>query len=271
MSHYQIDEVTNRAQCLSALVVRNIVEYANVNSPSHQLFMNALQKAGLDSSNPQKMLDDIDNWMIKEHLDLYQSVDEENLLSEPMGKWTPDMTNKLRWRIESLGVLLWSLHILDDIPPYDQWFDPEEVVINSGILVPITNYAVNASLRTVLEIEEERDAAYHWVFRDCLTKANYSSSLEKRVLKAVIKRGGYNKQRLRPQPGKNDFNGFGKAYTKLNVDERSTINTIVNGRLLALSWLADKLPEWDVQMTGFFAYVLDEDGTNWNQGISRKH
>jgi hypothetical protein len=72
------------------------------------------------------------------------------------------------WRQESIGVLLWALSIVDDLPPYDRQF--ENVAGRIPLLEAVDVFLRDAQLRTRTEIEHARDLAELWHWRSRSTQ-----------------------------------------------------------------------------------------------------
>lgn len=55
------------------------------------------------------------------------SVRERALFEKPLGSWHRDEILEGSWRAESLGVLLWALESIKDLPPYDHEADDPSI------------------------------------------------------------------------------------------------------------------------------------------------
>jgi hypothetical protein len=145
------------------------------------------------------------------------------------------------WRGEALGTLLWALQ-LAELPPYDQPFDPAEVVAVD------TN---GADLREAEEIELERESArlWHWRARTTGLQAAGDVDLPERYatfdqLIAATAMRGY-EQGLLPAPMRGDFRAFGKVYRHLAPEQLAEAHSIALERHHALNWLSGEGSGWD--------------------------
>ena len=145
------------------------------------------------------------------------------------------------WRGEALGTLLWAVQ-LAELPPYDQPFDPAEVVAID---------LEGANLREEEEIDLERESArlWHWRARTTGLQAAGTVELPERYatfdqLIAAIAMRGY-EQGLLPPPMRGDFRAYGKVYRHLAPDQLAEAHSIALERQHALTWLTGEGESWD--------------------------
>jgi hypothetical protein len=145
------------------------------------------------------------------------------------------------WRGEALGTLLWSLQLVE-LPPYDEPFDPEEVVaVETG----------DAALRDEDELQLERESARLWHWRARTTGLQAAGTLElperyatfDQLIAAIAMRGF--EQGLLPAPIRGDFRAYGKVYRHLAPEQHAEAHSIAVERHHALNWLSGEGPAWD--------------------------
>jgi len=145
------------------------------------------------------------------------------------------------WRGEGLGTLLWGLQ-LAELPPYDQPFDPDELVEAS---------LEEARLRDAEEIELERESARLWLWRARTTDLQATGDVElperyasfDQLIAATAMRGF--EQGLLPAPMRGDFRAYGKVYRHLAPEQQAEAHSIALERQHALNWLAGLGDSWD--------------------------
>jgi hypothetical protein len=151
-----------------------------------------------------------------------------------------------RWHGEALGTLRWALGLHEELPPYDEAFDPE-----AEARAPVTTAA---RLRPFEEVDSERRAArlWHWRARTALLASEGRLPLPERwssldqLVAATAMRGHENG--LLPAPLRGDFPAFGRPYRQLGDDERGLALSIAAERHHALEWLSGT-SDWDAVRT----------------------
>lgn len=188
-------------------------------------------------------------WVIDEGIKPYLSDPEILLLRKPMASWTEREVIQTSWRIESLGMLMWSLGILDDIPHYDTQFEPDMVLQPIEIMEPTIDLLWRANLRPFEEIIELRDMAELWHWRSRTTQVvrmgaeapagiTFAEIIQLAAEKAYAD-GGI------PQPIDGDFPVFGKAYATIDDDQYALTASIAAERHFALNWLCGFSDDWE--------------------------
>ena len=145
------------------------------------------------------------------------------------------------WRGEGFGTLLWGLQ-LAELPPYDQPFDPDELVEAS---------LEEARLRDAEEVELERESARLWLWRARTTDLQAAGDVElperfasfDQLIAATAMRGF--EQELLPAPMRGDFRAYGKVYRHLAPEQQAEAHSIALERQHALNWLAGLGDSWD--------------------------
>ena len=178
---------------------------------------------------------ELTEWLEEDGLDTELSADERVLLGVPLEEWSEEQRIAAASRGESLGVLLWALSLVDELPPWDEPFDAVE-------LAPLgetpEELLERASLRSGDELERARDLAELWEWR----AGAAGSDLD--VLGGTA-RVAYDAGDI-PAPIDGDFPAFAKAYRTLGPEEKALAAAIASERRLALAWLCGQPAEWTI-------------------------
>ena len=144
------------------------------------------------------------------------------------------------WRGEALGALLWALQ-LEELPAYDQPFDPDHVAAT-----PLDE----ARLREPGEIALEQESARLWHWRARTTELQAAGAIElperyatfDQLIAATAMRGY--EQGLLPPPIRGDFRAYGRVYRHLTPEEHEEAHSIALERHHALNWLTGLGKSW---------------------------
>lgn len=139
-------EVSDRALVLYALIRRASIEAVLEEGPDTRRLAQA-ERAKVET----------DRWLVRESLDGALSPIERTLFDGANGSWPHEAIADGLWRKESLGVLLWALEHVDQLPQIDEEFEVE--VLNQRI----QSYGNESSFRSNgrLRGDAELDAAWH--------------------------------------------------------------------------------------------------------------
>ena len=164
---------------------------------------------------------------------------------------TQQMLINVSWLMESAECLLWSLGLVDALPPYDAQAD-----LNHLKRVPsssIQELLRNAKLRPSDVISKARDAAELWHWRSRTRQIQESGEpvqlpdglrLSKVVQMSAEKAAS---DGLFGVPLGDDFPAFGRPYRDISSDEWSQATSIAMERHKAFNWLCGYAPgnRWD--------------------------
>jgi hypothetical protein len=155
------------------------------------------------------------------------------------------------WLMESAECLLWSLGLIDDLPPYDIQADSNHLkrVPSSSV----QELRENAKLRPSDVISEARDAAELWHWRSRTRHLQESGepvrlpeglTLPKVIQMSAAKAAS---DGLFEAPLGDDFPAFGRPYREISTEEWSQATSIAMERHKALNWLCGYAPgnRWD--------------------------
>jgi len=234
------EQVGKRALCLHALVIRSRFEYLCRLFPDQA----APELQGL----PSRVLA-LTDWMAKQGLSAHLSTAEQTVFAKPLGRWNQQEVLDGSWRKESLGILLWALSQIDDLPPYDQEFPDDIHLEHLGWLRPLSEFMSRVRSRPYQEISAAREISELWHWRSRTTQLQRERvKLPKAYdLKMIIRMAADRayEQGAIPRPVGGDFPAFGKAYARLREQEYSLATSIAMERHLALNWLCGYSEDWD--------------------------
>jgi hypothetical protein len=139
--------VVDRALCLSAVAMLGAIAAG-------------VEDEAMDAGQAGEYLKESHRWLIREQLTAALSIRERALLAKALTDWTARDALNAGWRSEALGVLLWALAALDEMPPYDTRF--ERLPSFVPLLAPTADFRRAASLRPAEDIGRARDLAEQW-------------------------------------------------------------------------------------------------------------
>lgn len=239
-------DVAFRALCLGVLLkrsefeitVQNLNEYGFTPAVRQQI----INKHHILNSHLLK-------WVKKEKLNEHLSQREQDLLKRPLGTWSERLVIHTGWRVESLGVILWALGILDEIPPFDTQFDPDIVMRPLDLLTPTIDFIWCATLRPPAELATWRDIAELWNWRSRVSELERMGVKPQQgvTFRDIIRATAEKAQRLGgfDYLQSDDFPAFGRAYAQLDAEEYDLISSIANERYFALNWLCELSSTWE--------------------------
>ncbi len=160
------------------------------------------------------------------------------------------------WRAEALGVILWTLGVVDRILPYDESTGPD--FIGHFWKLDDSEFMRNARLRPREEIDAAQITAQSWHWRSRtrqIIEDGTSFPDDPQIREAgffsyddVVRKSAP----VRESDGMfiaidEDYPAFGKAYRDLSDDEWSTVRSITVERHFALNWVCGYAPghRWD--------------------------
>jgi Domain of unknown function (DUF4272) len=103
-----------------------------------------------------------DRWLARESLTDAVTPVERGLLDATSGSWPRDAVNDVMWRREAMGVLLWALRHVEDLPDFTTEFDQgtlDGAVTRYG---SVSSFRANGELRPHDQIESAWMEADAW-------------------------------------------------------------------------------------------------------------
>lgn len=178
---------------------------------------------------------ELTDWLEEDGLATGLSGRERLLLGHPLEEWSEEQRIVAASRGESLGVLLWTLSIVAELPPWDEPFDAVELAPLGDSLEELLE---RSQLRSREEIERARDLADLWQWRAAATGRDFD------VLGGTA-RAAFDAGDIQ-EPIAGDFPVFDKAYRDLDPDEAALVASIAAERRHALAWLCGQSADWDL-------------------------
>lgn len=175
------------------------------------------------------------DWLEEDGLATGLSDRERVLLGHPLEEWTEEQRVAAASRGEALGVLLWTLSIVAEVPPWDEPFDAVELAPLGDSLEELLE---RSQLRSRDEIERARDLADLWQWR--ATAAGRDLDVLGGTARAAFDAGDI------PEPIDGDFPLFARPYRDLAPDEAALAASIAAERRHALAWLCGQSADWDL-------------------------
>ena len=177
---------------------------------------------------------DLIEWVEEDGVEPGLSDGERALLESPLGEWSDVQRLAAGGRAESLGVLLWALSLVDELPPWDAPFDAVDAVP----LGETTEELVERSrLRAADELERARDVADLWQWR---AAAGGDPDVVGGTARSAFDAGDI------PEPIDGDFPALAKAYRDLDELEGLLVRSIAAERHTALVWLCGGEAGWEI-------------------------
>lgn len=238
--------VAYRALCLGALLKRGELEVAVHNVDGMFLFGDARHRA---LETQQRLHQQLCDWIESEGIKAHFSDNERSLLEKPLGRWSDRMLTHVGWHVEALGVILWALNRLEDIPAYDQQFELDTVLKPLDIFKPTIDFIWCATLRDPNELGRRRDEAELWNWRSRATELQRmgvhppEGVTFSEIIRFTTERALAEGKLRYMQDG--DFCAFDKAYALLDEDEYALVSAIAYERYSGLSWVCELSSDWE--------------------------
>jgi hypothetical protein len=245
MTQYPIQSartIASRAMCLGALLKRHGLEQGmhSVNDLPDEI------REGWKHEH-KGIHQHLKAWCIEEKLTSHFSKDEQLLIDATLGDWQHLDLAAVKWRGESLGMMLWALGIIE-VPYYDMQFDTESLLDPLDLMNPTIDFMWQADVIDGKFIQKARDLAELWYERAQFEEEQRNNPSgrddELEVVIRTIAGGAYEDGNL-PELIDDDFPVLGKAYHALDDEEYEKLAPIAKERLYALNWLCQYSDDWD--------------------------
>jgi Domain of unknown function (DUF4272) len=138
------DAVVDRALCLSAVTMLGAIAAA-------------VRAGEMDDGEAARYLTESHRWLIREQLAPALSIRERALLAKGIADWSSSESADAVSRNEALGVLLWALSALDELPPGDVVY--ERLTSLVPLLAATADFRKLAGLRPPDVITSARELA----------------------------------------------------------------------------------------------------------------
>ncbi|MBI2682845.1 MAG: DUF4272 domain-containing protein [Acidobacteriales bacterium] len=235
-------QAAERLCALTAILRRTDIERTFQPEDDEKIDEEACQQA-LEDEN------DLRGWLDARKLWGLLSPREVELLQTPMGLWSRQQILNGLWRLESAGILLWTLGDLPACPPFDENFPPEDIHPMLPWFRDVETFFSVAILREEDEIRATRDLAelWHWRARTSqVARSPKKYGVTVGQLQEIVRRSADAGERDHLfTPIDHDFPAFQKPYRELNEDQLWMATSIALERHYILNWLCGYAEEWD--------------------------
>ncbi|MBS2028514.1 MAG: DUF4272 domain-containing protein [Deltaproteobacteria bacterium] len=218
-------EIVHRALCLAGLVERL----------SFELAWPKWDVETRKQSEPE--LEQLRAWLEAAPLGTSLSPKERKLLRRKPGSWNDADKLNISWRLECLGVLLWSVQLIDTIPEYDMQFEHRALTDPLPLRSSVEPLVARAKLRADAELDAAWMTAERWHGRARRVQGFFSAGLAPAQLAQMITRALGEPIQLGGMP-----------YEALTFEQYSLARSIALERHHAFNWIFDGAP-WDDVLT----------------------
>ncbi len=205
--------------------------------------------AGLDSDQLGTFAVGVRDWVRGEGLLEHLAPSELAVFEKPLDAWTKRELVNASWRGESIGVLMWALSYIAELPAYDQQF--AGLLERLPVLETTAEFVGSGELRPWDDLSRAKDLAELWHWRSRTTRlSNDPSFLATHAddyLSGIVAQAAHKAYSVgdAPRPIGDDFPWRGKAYRDLSEDDYSLATSIAVERQFALNWLCGEGETWD--------------------------
>lgn len=187
-------------------------------------------------------------WLQEEKISNYFSSNEQQLIDAELGDWQQMDLINVTWRVESLGMMLWALDVVE-APYYDTQFDPDTLLEPLDLLNPTIDFIWQATLREPEIILQARDLAemWHWRSRTTQLRKRGVTPPDGKSFDDIIRtmaEKAYAEGNI-PEILDGDLPVFNKPYTQLTEDEYTAVTSIAMERHYAMNWICGYSENWD--------------------------
>ena len=238
--------VAYRAFCLAAVLTRLDIEISLQSMDEHTVPLpEAIRYSVVSQHN--EMQQELWQWLTHEGITPYLTNTERYLLRQAPGTWSDRMLVNTSWRVESLGVMLWALQIVDKMPAFDTQFELDDLLPPLDLLTPVIDFIWLADLRPAEELATMRDCADLWNWRSRaaeLQRMGMRPPEGTTFAEIIYITAQQARNKGIPPLINGDFPAFGRAYADQSEDEFSMTSGIAYERSAALNWLCELSSEW---------------------------
>jgi hypothetical protein len=235
-----------RALCLGSLIKRHELECA-VKRLREDAVPDGVRRyiTSRHWTENQRLL----HWVSDECLDAHFSKAESILLGKTFATWSDKALAAAGWRSEALGIILWALRFVDDLPAFDTRFDIHVVMSPLEVLTPTIDFVWQAGLRPAENLRQLREIAELWHWRSRVAELQLLGVKPQdgvsfaEIIRSTAEQGY--QDRLLPPPIDQDFPAFGKAYNQATSEQQNLLSHIAHERATALNWLCELSSEWE--------------------------
>jgi hypothetical protein len=228
-------EVASRVLCLAAIATLGAIAQD--------------VQAGVSPEHSDAVDGGVRDWLQDEGLLDELAPSELAVLEKSLGTWARQELATASWRSESIGVLLWALSTVRELPAYDQQFERLSELL--PVRRPTSEFLGSVQLRPVDALRHGRDVAelWHWRSRTrrLSTDAAFRAAHADVDLDEITSQAAQKAYRAGdiPPPIDGDLPWRGKAYRNLDPHDYSLATSIAMERHVAFNWLCGYGASWD--------------------------
>jgi hypothetical protein len=223
------EEIAARSLSLAALIVRS-----------------GLEQDGVAQERPE-MARQLVAWIRDPFIAGSITQQETDLIVAPLGSWSRIVIENVSWRFEALGIVLWSMSMLDSIPPYDQPFSFG--LSQSGALAPVSDFLESAVLRDRDELMRAFLVGDVWYWRARIAFAIRQGvpPPQGKSYREMIKEMAWRAYEANEiaRPVEDDFPLSGRAYAQLSDSDLYRAQRIAFDRFATLNWMFGNTTGWE--------------------------
>jgi hypothetical protein len=237
----EAQEIASRALCLSAVRLRATAEtlYREAQTPHGYI--------DFSGGPPEETPERLRQWLAAENLMPSLSPQETRWLDAPIGQLPLRDTIDASWRHEALTAILWTLGVVDPMPPSDVQMDAADLFEATNLLRRPQPFRERIGMRKPEAIGEARDNAEFWLWRARTERIlrgpaeGLSEGWDAPKLAEIVRHAAQTgEERGLFKRIEGDFPALGKAFRNLSEDERGYMESMCRERLYGLNWICDE-------------------------------
>lgn len=234
----------------------------SMTAPPRELLSESMTRWTLDERNAFAKTAELERdkyWGAARNLGIWDklSPSEKDFAATTIVTMTDAQQINASWRMEATVVVLWSLNLVDSLPPFDTKASHD--LLKHFPAGSLSDFLAGATLRSRDEIEELREVAELWNWRSRTRKLETDGAMfpvdetakqlglqsYDDIVRFTAKKA-YHDGTL-DHIAEEDFVAFNKPYRSLTPQEWSAVTSITMERHFALNWLCGYAPGncWD--------------------------
>jgi len=223
-------QIAIRALCIGSVVMRAEFETELSDDPPEE-----------DRASHIEGINRINQWIIEQNLSDHFTPGEIALIAKKPGEWSLDEAFEGSWRLEALGMLMWSLGLTDFMPEWDEPFNLDDIMPRLHLGAPVKKLLLSIKPLGEEEIKRQCRIAeiWHWRMRATMISREDQPECEPCRMTPEISeaaQAAYEKEFI-PEVMEDDFVAFDKPVHKLESEEFVQLTSITVKRHLACQWL----------------------------------
>lgn len=218
------------------------------------LFRGNIERDLLIATRPRGIVERLNvlvrEWLDREKLLEHLTDKDRELLGNAPGTWDEKLIADTSWRIEGVGMYLWSLGLVPSLASFDGLFDLDEVLPTLEVFSSTQALFGRVTLRDAAVLDAAFTVAELWDWRAKVDQLQRRANLppSPQSLNTALQKLREAQQvalgvgREHMGVGTDDFFACGRAYRDASAEERSTCATLARERLKAMEWVCARSP-----------------------------